>query len=71
MSLCILYDVGIQLFYIVAMILSNYCIYHVDVKIIVLSAYCKYTDVFVEHGSKEEQFVTDCLYPVYLKKNPC
>ena len=32
--------------YIMAMILSNYCIYHHDVKTIVLHAYCKYTTVF-------------------------
>ena len=37
---CIWYNVGIQLFYIIAMILSNCCIYHVDVKTIVLHAYC-------------------------------
>ena len=43
---CIWYDVGIRLFYIIAMILSNYCIYHDDVKTIVLHAYCKYTTVF-------------------------
>ena len=44
--MCIWYDVGIRLFYIIAMILSNYCIYHDDVKTIVLHAYCKYTTVF-------------------------
>ena len=44
--MCIWYDVGIRLFYIIAMILSNYCIYHDDVKTIVLYAYCKYTTVF-------------------------
>ena len=37
------YDVGIHLFfYIIAMILSNYCICHVDLETIVLYAYCNY-----------------------------
>ena len=62
--MCIWYDVDIHLFYIIAMILSNYCIYHDDVKTIVLHAYCKYTTVFLGQGSKVEQFVTDWLYPV-------
>ena len=44
--MCIWYDAGIRLFYIIAMILPNYCIYHDDVKTIVLHAYCKYTTVF-------------------------
>ena len=61
--MCIWYDVGIRLFYIIAMLLSNYCIYHDDVKIIFLHAYCKYTTVLGQ-GSKVEQFVTDWLYPV-------
>ena len=61
---CIWYDVGFQLFYIITMILSYCWIYHVDVKTIVLYAYCKYTNVFLGQGAKVEQFVTDWLYPV-------
>ena len=55
---------GIQLFYIIAMILSNYCIYPVDVKTTVLHAYCKYTKKNLGQGSKVEKFVTDWLYHV-------
>ena len=49
---CIWYDVGIRLFYIIAMIVSNYCIYHDDVKNIVFHAYCKYTAVFKDRAPR-------------------
>ena len=48
---------------IIAMILSNYCIYHVDMTTIVLQAYCKYT-TFLGQGSLVEYLVTDWLNPL-------
>ena len=59
--MCIWYDVGIQLVYITAMILSNYCIYPVDVKAIVCMHIVMY---FLGQGSKVDQFVPDWLYTV-------
>ena len=47
-------DVDIELFYFISMILSNYCLYHVNVTTIFLHAYYKHTKVFWT-GSKVEQ----------------